>query len=485
MRVSFSTLLYSVLIVAGSSLPSCSKQLVEHPQSFLSPAQFFNSNSEAIEAVNGAYSTCYFLYGSGTTYDLGYWSDQGTGISLPTAGRQTMFDFMTYTLSTADEGSLDAIWQTLYSGISNCNTVINGVTGNDKISVDTANQVLGQALFLRALYYYCLTCYWGDVPMWLTPLDVSVEGGNIPRTSVDSIRTQMVGDLKTAAADLPPVWTGANLGRASRWAADMLLCKYYLWQKDWQDAASVADAIIANQGGGNHLLPAYGDVWGQANEYNAEDIWEIDFTQNTHPNSFSDRYMPRQLDEPTVTGYTMTGYGLETSTPHFLSTFESGDLREPYYDWHGAGGVTTNFHYVYKQMDWGQPRSNSGLNSIVYRMAEAYLIFAEAENEQNGPTAAAYSHINTIRERAGLPDLQGLSQDDFRQAVRNERLHELSFEFQNRWDLNRWGTLVQAVQADSVSNPQGAANVRSYHMLCPIPSQELLLNTALTQNPGY
>ncbi len=473
---------FALLIMLVSS---CSKQLVEKPKSFLSPAQFFQSDAEAIDAVNGAYSTCSFLYGSGTTYDLGYWSPLGTDIAWPTAGRQTTFDFLTYTLGTADEGNLDNIWQTLYKGVANCNMVISGVTGNNHISSATSDEVLGQALFLRSLYYYWLTCYWGSVPMWLDALDVNVVGGNIVRTPVDSVRQQMVRDLKTASADLPPVWTGTDLGRASKWAADMLLCHIYLWQKDWADAVTVAQAIITNQGGNNQLLPSWGDIFGQANEYNAEDIWEIDFTQTTHPTNFSDRYMPRQVDEPVVPGYTMTGYGLVTSTKYFLSTFDSADVREPWYDWHGANGVTTNYHYVYKQMDWGEARSNSGLNSIVYRMADAYLMYAEAANELNGPSSEAYADINAIRERAGLPDLAGLSQDQFRQAVRTERLHELSFEFNRRWDLNRWGTLVQAVQADSATNAVGAANVRAYHMLCPIPYQEINLNPALTQNPGY
>jgi len=463
---------------------SCSKQLIEKPKSFLSPAQFFQSDAEAIGAVNGAYSTCDFLYGSGTTYDLGYWSSLGTDIAWPTGGRATVFDFLTYTLGLSDEGNLDNIWQTLYKGVANCNMVIGGVTNNAFISSATKDEVLGQALFLRSLYYYWLTCFWGDVPMWLNPLDVSVVS-TLPRTSVDSVRQQMVNDLKTAASDLPPVWTGADLGRASKWAADMLLCHVYLWQKDWSDAATVASEIMVNQGGNNRLLPSWSDIFGQANEYNAEDIWEIDFTQTTHPTSFSDRYMPRQVDEPVVPGYTMTGYGLVTATKYFLSTFDSSDLREPWYDWHGADGITTNYHYVYKQMDWGEPRSNSGLNSIVYRMADAYLMYAEAANELNGPTSAAYAAVNAIRERAELPDLTGLTQDQFRQAVRTERLHELSFEFNRRWDLNRWGTLVEAVQTDSATNPEGAANVRPYYTLCPVPYQEIDLNPKLTQNPGY
>ncbi|MDR3712988.1 MAG: RagB/SusD family nutrient uptake outer membrane protein [Puia sp.] len=476
---------YKLFFLSLILFSSCSKSLVENPKSFLSPGEFFQSDAEAIQGVNGAYSTCYFLYGSGTTYDLGYWSSEGAGIATPTGGRSSTFDFLTYTLSTADEGNLDNIWQTLYQGVANCNTVISGVSNNSHISSATQAQVMGQALFLRSLYYYWLTCYWGDVPMWLNALDVSVVGGALPRVAVDTVRQQMIRDLTVAATDLPPVWTGADLGRASKWAAEMLLCKFYLWEKDWTHAKAVAGDIIAQNGGSNHLLPHYGDIWGQANEYNAEDIWEIDFTQNTHQTAFSDRYMPRQVDEPVVPGFTMTGYGLVTATPHFLASFDPNDLREPWYDWHGNGTINTNFHYVFKQMDWGEPRGNSGLNSIVYRMADAYLMYAEAENELNGPTDDAYSKINPIRERAGLADLQGLSQDQLRLAVRNERLWELSFEFQNRWDLNRWGTLVEAVQADSVSNPTGAANVRSYHMLCPVPSQEILLNPALTQNLGY
>ena len=218
----------------------------------------------------------------------------------------------------------------------------------------------------------------------------------------------------------------------------------------------------------HHLLADYGQIWGEANEYNAENIWEIDFTLNTHPTSFTDRYMPRQVDEPVIPGYTMTGYGLVTASPSYLATFDPLDLREKWYDWHGDGIINTRYHYVLKQMVWGEPRGNHGLNSIVFRLAEAYLIFAEAENELNGP-GDAYAKINTIRSRAGLPDLTGLTQDQFRQAVRDERKWELGFEFQRRWDLNRWGILVQAVQSNAASNPVGAENVREYHNFARCP----------------
>lgn len=463
---------------------SCEKALVEKPKSFLNPDQFFQSDDEARQAVNGAYTTAYFMYGGlGGAADLGYWS-LGTDIAVSTT--TGTYPFRDYTMSSSVIGSLETTWTYLYKGVANCNMVISGVTGNAHISEAASKEVLGQALFLRSLYYYLLTCYWGDVPMWLNALNVDEIGGPIKRTPVDSVRRQMVKDLQVAAADLPPVWEGADLGRPSKWAAMMLMCRIYLWQKDWADAVSVAGEIIENKGGKNHLLSDYGDIWGEANEYNAEDIWELDFTQNTHPSKLTDRYIPRQVDEPVIPGYNLTGFGLLTSTPEFLATFEPGDLRKPWYDWHGNGTITTHYHYVLKLTNnINELRTNSGLNSIVYRMAEAYLIYAEAENELNGPTDAAYEKINTIRRRAGLPDLHGLTQEQFREAIMNERKWELGFEFTRRWDLNRWGKLVEAVKSNATSNPEGAANVRPYHQLCPIPPTELSLNPALTQNPGY
>ncbi|MGV3603092.1 MAG: RagB/SusD family nutrient uptake outer membrane protein [Dyadobacter fermentans] len=477
-------ILFAILTVFSTA---CETALEENPKNFLNPDQFFNSDGEAIQAVNGAYNTCYFLYGSGTTYDLGYWSALGTDIGIPNTGDQAGFNYMTYTLGPNDETNLASIWQTLYKGVANCNMVIAGVKDNEKLSPEVSRQVMGQALFLRSLYYYWLTCFWGDVPMWLDALDVDKISGQLPRTPVDEIRRQIVSDLTAAAADLPAQWTGNEQGRVSKWAALMLLTRVHLWQKDWANAASVAQQVITNEGGEHRLLADYGDLWGIKNEYNDENIWEIDFTLNTHSQAFTDRYVPNQNFDVVVPGYEgmFTGYALITSTPEFLATFEPGDLRKQWYDFNGAGGVTTKFHYIRKHIEWGEPRGNHGLNCTVFRMADAHLMYAEAQNELSGPTAEAYTSLNALRTRAGLASLSGLSKDAFREAVRNERLHELSFEYGRRWDLIRWGTLVEAVQKTAKSNPSGAKNIRPHHVLCPIPSIELSMNPALTQNPGY
>jgi hypothetical protein len=128
-------------------------------------------------------------------------------------------------------------------------------------------------------------------------------------------------------------------------------------------------------------------------------------------------------------------------------------------------------------------------NFIILRYADVLLIFAEAENEKNGPTTAAYDALNAVRARANLTPLSGLSQSTFRQAVWQERSHELYGEFQARFDLireGRWLTVMN--QGSTVSDYTGHGICRprqAYQKLQPIPALELAANPLITQNPGY
>ena len=140
-------------------------------------------------------------------------------------------------------------------------------------------------------------------------------------------------------------------------------------------------------------------------------------------------------------------------------------------------------------------------NSVVIRYGEVLLIKAEAENELNGPTAAAYDAINQIRRRAywspylniqntpsdGSPlELSGLTQEQFRQAVRDERWKEFILEGQRWFDLVRWHILVKHVKANApASEPLKIQNVSKRNYLLPLPQDQLILNPNLTQNWGY
>ncbi len=127
-------------------------------------------------------------------------------------------------------------------------------------------------------------------------------------------------------------------------------------------------------------------------------------------------------------------------------------------------------------------------NFILLRHADVLLVFAEAENEKNGPTAAAYSAINKVRARAALKPLAGLSQDQFRQAVWTEREHELYAEFQARFDLVREGRWLALMNAPSTVSDLATGPCRprqSFQVLQNIPGRELSANPLMTQNPGY
>ncbi len=128
-------------------------------------------------------------------------------------------------------------------------------------------------------------------------------------------------------------------------------------------------------------------------------------------------------------------------------------------------------------------------NFIILRYADVLLLFAEAENERNGPTGAAYAAINQVRQRAGLAPLAGLSQDQFRQAVWTERAHELYGEFQARFDLIREGRWLDVMDQRSTIPDYASHGIcrprQDYQKLQPIPQRELAANPLLQQNPGY
>ncbi len=492
-----------IIIILALFLVACNDVLIENPRDIMNPSQFFNSDAEAKGAVDGIYSRgINFAFNSATTSNFGYLSNQGTDISRPSGGRESSYPYIVYTLSSAEDGNMRESWATFYRTIADANLVIARVEASKaKITTNGYNQSVGQAKFLRAYFYWLLTNYWGDVPMWLNELDIN-EVTKLPRTPIAEIRNQMVLDLNDAASKLPSSYQGVDLGRTSKWAAMMLLTKVYMAQGDWINAKTSVGKIINESP--HKLMSDYGKIFGNANEYNIENIWEIDATLDLNPSLRASWFTPRATDMPklkaTAVNYTFTGYGMLTSTNEFIASFDAADKRIPFYNLNGVYDDPTgtgnynhwvpfSFRYVAKFIDFGSPRNNSGLNAIVYRLADAYLMYAEAENELNGPTVEAYAKINSIRDRAFGNDpakrLSGLTKEGFRQAIMNENKWELGFEFNRRWDLKRWGKLGEAVQSVAATNPIGAANFKPYHVLFPIPFQEVILNPALKQNPGY
>ena len=399
-------------------------------------------------------------------------------------------------------------WQGLYSIILNSNTILSKLELNDVISQANKDVIEAETLFHRAYAYYYLTNLWGDVPYYRENLPIS-EIQALPRTDKKTIRDEILVDLQKAQVSLPSSINSDNFGKVSKWVAATVMVKIYLIQNKWQQARDKSLEIINDSP--HKLLDEYASVFRLDKEYNEEIIWSTDFGKDLMQdhgwgNDWVDHFSPRIRDEPkestkkaelsaalAARNEGFTGYGLAIALPDFVKKFPLDDLRR-------ASNITTeylgyelNFPYISKRWNLDQinsPRGNHADNKLIFRLADVYLMAAEAENELNGPTSA-YQYINKVRERAFEPDqpLSGLSKDDFRLAMYDERKWELAAEGERRMDLIRWGILLDVVKKTEYRVYDPAPNIKPHHVLLPIPTEEFILNPALLEsdptNNGY
>ena len=188
--------------------------------------------------------------------------------------------------------------------------------------------------------------------------------------------------------------------------------------------------------------------------------------------------------------------------PELAESYPAGDVRKDRntvdYRITGPDGATEPMNdgkwYAFKWRHNPDPDKRtynrewqSPYNFPLTRFADVLLIYAEAQTRADGtPNNDAYAAINRVRTRAGLTGLSGLSGSDFLQAVLDERKWELCYEGHRWHDLNRYGKLVEVVKASSEGNPTAAANIKSHHVLFPIPAREIQVSSGdLEQNPGY
>jgi hypothetical protein len=502
-------IMLSFFLLACIGLGSCEDFLEEDFRSGITTDNFFNNDQEAQLAVNGLYR---LLHSPNLYRTRGLDDFYTAGADLTASSRNVNGTVHNYQFAEG-VGDKAGSWNSLYELARNAALSLENIDGNENLSEAARNQATGEILFMRALTYYHLTNVWGDVP-YFRELPSNEELSTITRTSKTQIRTDMKEDLARAITLLPDSYGGSDLGRASKWAATMLKAKYHLFDKEWPACLTECNSIIS--GSPHDLLANFADVFDQsdpADQYNDEHIFVVDFT--TDPafgdgkTNRTDDYNPRIRDEPKnkdeknalkaamkANDDGMTGYGWSVPLPEFAdqANWQAGDLRYDATIVKDYEGIELKFPYFRKNWNLDQInslRGNHSENYIVFRMADVYLMAAECENEINGP-GNAYQYVNDVRERAFEPDqpFSGMSQDEFRQAIWDERKFELCSEGHRRMDLIRWGILLEVVKSTvhrSWNNP--ATNIQPKHVLYPIPLQEILLNPALLEtdpsNNGY
>lgn len=485
------SLLTAVFFIAG-----CSKQLEEKAEGFISPDQFFATEAQCIQSVNGAYSGLPALFGN---EDLWKSLEVGTDLMLSTAPTEIHQD---YSFSAGNAGSVQGIWRKCYDAINNANLVINRV-GQAPIGTAIKNRLIGEVKYLRALHYFMLTNTFGDVPLWTGELNLA-EVSVLPRTPVSEVRNQIKADLLDASNLLPLSYPAADVGRATKGAALGLLAKVYLFDKDWANAQKYAQLVVD---GNQYQLVPFANLFDVFNKFknNKESIFEIQYKRDnaTNVNVKIHYYHTWFLPLKDANGKTYAGVDFGNSVMRafevlypssvLVNMFETGDLRKNVTV--ATGYNTTTFNrfpkpgrpwFGAKFWDLESNDQSSGKDIYFMRYADVLLILAEAQNEQNNPQALTW--INKIRlEHGGLSvPLSGLNQDAIRTVIMKERGVEFVGEFGRKWDLFRWKKIVDAVKSVSNDNPLGAANVREFHNLFPIPEAEIAKNANLKpQNTGY
>lgn len=357
---------------------------------------------------------------------------------------------------TALDPTVSGWWSDAYNGIYEANAVIEGVDNSVALSLEDKNQLIGEALFIRAYLHSLLVELYGPIPYIRTTNYVT--NTTVVRMPVQVVYSHIITDLTNASTLLGADISGERV-RAYYAVVDALLARVYLYTQQWSLAEATASKGI--------------------NAF----VWEPDLKKVFKKNSSGSIWQikPPQDGFNTLEGNRFIFPGSPGPRPvlsaFLINAFEPNDRRKS--DWIGKSTVGANtWYYAYKYQQ-RQQTSTSLEYSVVFRLAEQYLIRAEAR-AQLGNIAGAQADLNKVRTRAGLPNTTAASLSGLLDAIIDERQVELFTEKGLRWfDLKRTG------QAAEVLAPI-KSGWQETDVLFPVPESEILLNpNLLPQNDGY
>ncbi|MFK5972101.1 MAG: RagB/SusD family nutrient uptake outer membrane protein [Flavobacteriaceae bacterium] len=501
----------SLFIYIGFVFVSCTN-LDEDPISVLSPEGFFSNANDVEAVISGAYSklTGERAWSGELVQGLMVMSDMAApgfpGVvpanieidGFTNLGPNNLFSFRT--------------WNRCYEVITPANTAIQAarqIEASESIKLTLE----AEARAIRAFAYFALVRSFGDAPYFEDPITDPKVAADIKKTPEAEIYAKIIEDLDFALVEgrLPDSYGGAR-NRITRGAAATILADVHLTRENWQAAYDNAKWVIDNRGTFNYGLEAdYQDLYDVSKQDNTiEHIFNLDLVAEVRfRGTNSDNLSPLTgvRGAPGDTG----GWSVVVPSMAVYDDWDDNDYRKSvafdtfYIDQNENKIDFPDFplskrpHIAKYNRLIGFAQSGRGRNSNynypLYRYAEVLLLAAEALNELVGPNNETRGYVNEIRARArngaigGVPvtfpeDVPlGLSQDEFRDLVLEERRLELSFEFKRWYDIKR-KRLGNTVFGSNSMEPHSGFN-ESIHYLLPIPQREIDVNPNITQNPGY
>ncbi|WP_040679246.1 RagB/SusD family nutrient uptake outer membrane protein [Niabella aurantiaca] len=412
----------AVLILLLAGVPSCKKFLDTKPTDFFVPEEYYNTEQQLNEALAGVYSslTTVATYGLFMSFYEVTGTDEGfykLNTAVPHPANYNILE---------SEPKINNTWNNLYDGINRANNLLANIN-KPEMDEGRRNVIRGEALFLRAFMYFHLVSLWGDVPLLLEPT-VDSRKVNNPASPSRDIYEQVIKDMKEALPLVNDYTTNGTPVHISKTAIQAMLARVYLKMageplKDiakYAEARAWADSVIQTHV--HNLNPDYqqvfinesADIFDNAHK---EVLWEIDFYGN---NMGTERlggrwsiYMGVRNTDKDV-GYS---YGYCGATAYLYRLFQPGDRRRDWaiapYSLVGNKGTVRAIMpptdiYTRTEGKWRREYETvlplnteySPTNFPVIRYADVLLMFAEADNELNGPTAEAYNAVNALRRRA-------------------------------------------------------------------------------------
>lgn len=463
------------------TVSSCS--LEETPYSFVSPQQFYVSASDAEAALTAAYNPLTSLYSRVGTQLPDYSADQCFPRAVVGREQLTVFSY---------DATMDLVgqyWQHCYNGINRANQVVENVP---KIVMDDTRkkQIIAEAVFLRGLYYFHLAKAFGDVPI-RAGSTVDIASTETAKSSQADVFAYVIKDFEAALVDLPQ--TPKDKGRAAYGAAIGMLAKAQLYAGNYAKAAENAKTLI--QSNKYSLMPNVLDLYNPLKEDAArvENIFAAEFSSMSGLVGYDLVGFYAPAGSPPV--FSKTAYGSAFGYTAFYNSFSNSDKRKGLLgtEYTNSAGklidqtdVTLKDRIIVKKfLDVNSVGANGENNFPILRLADVYLIAAEAEARASGVTDKAYENINAVRTRAGLANLSpNLSKDAFIEAVLQERSWELCYEADRWFDLTRTGKFKEVV-SKATNSYYPTRPVQDKHRYFPIPNVEILTNSKLEQNPAW
>ncbi len=498
-------------------MPSCSDKFLERLNPNEQPSSTFWKTEENLQQglyaayrplrFNGCYSRwLHVLYVSR--------SDEGYSTS-PNPYFQSYSNFLVGSYNDDNAEGVFYPWLDLYKGIFWANQVKDNAP-NTETDDDLKNRIISEAYFLRGLHFLNIAGIYGRGPLALTSFASEQSAiGEQP-----DLYARARADFQEAAKYLPAYYTENNdLGRATLGSALGMLAKVYAQEKNWTKVEEICREIFAlkNQSGQPlyQLVSKYEDNFTDQNENNSESLFEVQYADGVEAgvelgcNRAKFLGLPvdgAAWDDATARNIIKTDLEKEKTVdgkvdPRLKQTLFYFDPDNPGELFYGKTWTAWNLNknkVYWKKYSNNYRRNfedyNSGINFRVLRLADIYLLYAEALNEL-GRTSEAYAYINKVRARVNLPNLEnstvftgiGNDQAKMRKQIMHERVCELTSEAWRWFDLERWGMFETAENIsflksrdDDFENFTIGTNNRF-----PIPYREIPLIKGIKQNPGY